>query len=442
LTERLGQAHERFAEVKQHYGPNHPEYRKAEGQLSQIQNQFDAARNGIVGRVEVEYREAVNREDMLKRAVTETKAEFDQLNMRSFEYESLKHEAEADRKLYEELITKIREAGINSGFQSSTVRIADNARPGWKPVFPNIPLNLGLAALFSALLAMGAAVLSDTLDNTVQDSEQVARFVKTEVIGGLPQVKLWKNRLAITPLGSGSAVTSLSRRPDNDRMLRSFEEAVRTLRNTILLGSFDRRIKSLLVTSATPGEGKSTVAVHLAMAHAQQIHKTLLIDCDLRRPSIDRKLGLQPAAGLSAVILNGVRWQDALIPVPEVPNLWALTTGPSSRRAAELIGKALPQILQEAAAEYDLVIVDAPPALGFPEPIQMATAVDGVVVIALAGETNRKALASVVATLQRLRANVVGVVLNEITKDVGDSYYYHGYYGKYARYYQLKNETA
>jgi Mrp family chromosome partitioning ATPase len=153
-------------------------------------------------------------------------------------------------------------------------------------------------------------------------------------------------------------------------------------------------------------------------------------------------MGLQPAAGLSAVILNGVRWQDALIPVPEVPNLWALTPGPSSRRAAELIGKALPQILQEAAAEYDLVIVDAPPALGFPEPIQLATAVDGVVVIALAGETNRKALASVVATLQRLRANVVGVVLNEITKDVGDSYYYHGYYGKYARYYQLKNETA
>jgi succinoglycan biosynthesis transport protein ExoP len=444
LTERLGQAHERFAEVKSHYGPNHPEYRKAEEQLSQIQNQFDAARTGVMRRVEVEYREAVNREDMLRKAVTETKAEFDQLNMRSFQYESLKHEAEADRKLYEELITKIREAGINSGFQSSTVRVADNARPGWKPVFPNIPLNLGLATIFSAILAMGAALLSDTLDNTIQDSEQVARFVKTEVIGGLPQVKFWKNRLALTPAGTQPApgATALARRPDNDRMLRSFEEAVRTLRNTILLGSFDRRIKSLLVTSATPGEGKSTVAVHLAMAHAQQVHKTLLIDCDLRRPSIDRKLGLEAATGLSSVILNGVRWQDTVVPVPEVPNLFALSTGASSRRAAELIGKALPQILLEAAAEYDLVVVDAPPALGFPEPIQMATAVDGVVVIALAGETNRKALASVVGTLQRLRANVVGVVLNEITKDVGDSYYYHGYYGKYSRYYELKNETA
>lgn len=443
LTERLGQAHERFADVKGHYGPNHPEYRKAEAQLSQIQNQFDAARSGVVGRVDVEYREALNREDMLHRAVTETKAEFDQLNARSFEYESLKHEAEADRKLYEELITKIREAGINSGFQSSTVRIADNARPGWKPVFPNIPINLGLAFLFSTIVAVGAAILSDSLDNAIQDSEQVSRFVKAEVIGGLPQVKLWKNRLNMAagalPEPGGSSV---ARRPDNDRMLRSFEEAIRTLRNTILLGSFDRRIKSLMVTSATPGEGKSTVAVHLAMAHAQQVHKTLLIDCDLRRPSIDRKLGLTPATGLSAVILNGVPWQDAVVPVPEVPNLFVLSTGASSRRAAELIGKALPQILEEASAGYDLIIVDAPPALGFPEPIQMATTVDGVVVIALAGETNRKALASVVNTLQRLRANVVGVVLNEITKDVGDSYYYHGYYGKYSRYYQLKNETA
>ena len=175
-------------------GRNHPEYRKAETQLKQVQKQFDAARNGVMRRVEVEYREAVNREGMLQKAVKETKAEFDRLNARSFEYESLKHEAEADKKLYEELITKIREAGINAGFQSSTVRIADNARPGWKPVFPNIPLNVGLALLLSTMLAVGAAVLSDTLDTTIRDTEQVSRLVKAEVIGGLPQVKSWKNR--------------------------------------------------------------------------------------------------------------------------------------------------------------------------------------------------------------------------------------------------------
>jgi capsular exopolysaccharide synthesis family protein len=443
LTERLGQAQEKFAEVKTHYGQNHPEYRKAETQLNQVQNQFDAARSGVVRRVEVEYRESLSRESMLEKAVAQSKAEFDRINARSFQYDSLKHEAEADKKLYDELITKIREAGINSGFQSSMVRIADNARPNWKAVFPNLKLNLILAFLFSTLLAVATAIFVDTLDNTIRDSDQISRLVKTEVIGSLPQVRPWKNRLALAAAGAKLPAGATEALRDHDeRMLRSFEEAVRTLRNTIILGSFDRRIRSLMITSATPGEGKSTVAVHLSLAHAQQDHKTLIIDCDLRRPSIDRKLGLTAERGLSGVILNGGSWRELVKPVPEAPNLYVLPTVGSSRRAADLIGKALPQILEEAASDYDLVIVDAPPALGFPEPIQMAIAVDAVAVIALAGQTNRKALASVVNTLQRLRANVVGVVLNEITKDVGNSYYYHGYYGKYSRYYQPTAETT
>jgi succinoglycan biosynthesis transport protein ExoP len=444
LMERLEETQNKFAEARQHYGSNHPEYRKADTQLLQVQKQFENARLGVMGRVEVEYREAVNREEMLKTAVTDTKAEFDRLNSRSFEYNALKHEAEADKKLYEELITKIREAGINAGFQSSTVRIADNARPALKAVFPDTTLNVALAFLLSTVLALGAALMSDTLDDTIRDTEQVSRVVKTDVIGGLPMVKNWKSRLVLANAGpeSEQGGTAMIRRPEDDRILSSFEEAIRTLRNTILLGSFDRRIRSLMVTSATPGEGKSTVAVHLALAHAQQKHKTLLIDCDLRRPSLDRKLGMTPEIGLSEVLLNGMPWRSAVTSVAGVPDLDVLITRNASRRAADLIGKALPQILEEAGAEYDLVIVDTPPALGFPEPLQLATAVDGVALIALAGQTNRKALASVVSTLVKLRANVLGVVLNEVTKDVNDSYYYQGYYGKYSRYYQLESETT
>ncbi len=441
LAERLGLAQERFAEVKAHYGQNHPEYRKAEGQLDQVQTQFDAARSSVMRRVEVEYHEALNREAMLKKAVAETKAESDRINARSFEYESLKHEAEADKKLYEELITRIREAGINAGFQSNTVRLADNARPSMDPVFPNIPLNVVLAFCFSLTLAMGAAVLSDTLDNTIRDNEQVSRIAKAEVIGGLPQVKSWKGRPSLNPAGS-SGTPALLNHPDNDRMLAGFGEAVRTLRNSILLSSFDRPMKSLMVTSATPGEGKSTVSCYLAMAHAQQNHKTLLIDCDLRRPSVHRRFGLTSETGLSGALIHGLAWKDCVLAAPNVPNLDILPAGPTSRRASDLIGRALPQILEEAASVYDLVIVDSPPALGFPEPLQMATAVDGVALIALAGQTDRKALASVVGMLRRLRANIVGVALNEVTKDLGDSYYYHGYYGKYARYYGRKAEAV
>ncbi|MCX6634981.1 MAG: GumC family protein, partial [Acidobacteria bacterium] len=129
LTERLNDTQERFAEAKAHYGTNHPEYRKLAAQAAELQRQLDSTRLVIARRIEIEYREALNRESMLEKAVRETKTEFDRLNARSFEYQSLKREAEADKKLYEELIRKIREAGINAGFQNSTIRIADPARP-------------------------------------------------------------------------------------------------------------------------------------------------------------------------------------------------------------------------------------------------------------------------------------------------------------------------
>jgi Mrp family chromosome partitioning ATPase len=116
-----------------------------------------------------------------------------------------------------------------------------------------------------------------------------------------------------------------------------------------------------------------------------------------------------------------------------VPELDILPAGPPSRRASDLVGRGLSEVLEEASREYDLVVLDAPPLLGFAEPLQMATAVDGVVVVARAGETSRKSVASVLATLNRLRAKVVGIVLNEVHKELSDSYYYYGYYRSYYR---------
>ena len=217
---------------------------------------------------------------------------------------------------------------------------------------------------------------------------------------------------------------------------RSFEEAVRTLRNSILLTSFDRPLKSILMTSATPGEGKTAAAVQLAIAHAQQKLKTLLIDADLRRPGVARTLGLKPAEGLATALSNGMLWRDKLTQLEDLPDLDILAAGPVSRRTVDLVGSGLPKILEDAEKDYDLIVIDAPPLLGFSEPLKMATCVDGVVVVILAGQTNRKAIAAGVATLQRLRANVVGLVLNEVTHEMNDSYYYYGYYNKKYKYYK------
>ncbi|MEO8050022.1 MAG: polysaccharide biosynthesis tyrosine autokinase [Acidobacteriota bacterium] len=467
LTENLNESREKFAEVKNHYGLNHPEFKKAQSRVQELESQLASTGDSVRQRVEVEYREAEDREAILAGAVQETKTEFDRLNARSFEYQTLKREADGDKTLYEELVRKIREAGINASFQNSSIRVADPARPGLKPVFPKIWLNLLLAFLSATFVAVAAAVVNDVLDNTVRDPDQVTRLMKAEVIGSLPAVKDWRRRLSpINAHQSGFHANGVHTNgvqtngiPSNGLLngaslnghgkgrknlevvadggyeaLSTYEEAIRTLRNSILLTDFDRRLRSILLTSASPSEGKSTVAAHLAATHAGQGKRTLLIDGDLRRPSVHRLYQVPNSVGLSNVLLQQISWRDALVQMPEPAGLDILPAGPSTRRASDLIGAGLAELVDEAAREYDLVVLDAPPLLGFAEPLQMATAVDGVIVVARAGDTSRTALSSVIATLARLRANLVGVVLNEVHREISPGYYY-SYYNRYSKYY-------
>jgi succinoglycan biosynthesis transport protein ExoP len=444
LTESLNDAEQHFAEAKNHYGINHPEFKKAQSRVQELESQVAATRASIAQRVEIEYHESADREKMLEAAVQETKAEFDRLNSRQFEYQTLKNEAEGDKKLYEELIRKIKEAGINASFQNSMIRVADPARPGLKPVFPITWLNVLLAFLFATFFGVGAAVLNDVLDNTIRDPDQVARWLNTDVIGSLPAVKDWRRRLSPIHHAAGARNGHLAKLPSNgtalvhvtdpsEQALSNYEEAIRTLRNSILLTDFDRRLRSVLLTSASPSEGKSTVAAHLAATHASQHKRTLLIDGDLRRPSVHRLFQVPNTMGLSNVLMKEINWLDAVVVMDEPNGLHILPAGPSTRRASDLIGMGLAELIEEATRQYDLVVLDAPPLLGFAEPLQMATAVDGVIVVARAGDTSRKALSSVITTLARLRANLVGVVLNEVHREVSAGYYY--YYGHYSKYY-------
>jgi polysaccharide biosynthesis transport protein len=466
LQERVNQAKQHFADISTIYGANHAEYRKASNDLAEVQRQFDEMKQNVEQRIETDYHEAQNREQMLEKAVAATKAEYDQLNARSFEYQQLKRDADADKTLYGDLERRIREATVNAGFQNSSIRIADLARPPDIPVFPKKGLNLLLAFIISSVLAVCGAILVDVLDTTIRDPEQAAHALDTSVIGTLPAVK--DMRRLITPSGSRDAgeqspaappsgLSLLSPSPvslvryagNGDRApakgsqrrasapptgyegISSYEESIRSLRHSIFLPDFDRTVKSLLLTSATPGEGKSTATIHLAIAHSEQNKKTLIIDADLRRPSVHKKLNLEGNVGLSNVLLGEMTWKQVVVPALHWNGLDVIPAGAASRRASDLIGPIIVDILDEAAKEYDLILVDAPPLLGFAEVMQVATAVDGVVVLARAGQTNRKAVARALATLRRLRANVIGLVLNEVDKHNSQGYYYYTDYRKY-----------
>jgi len=436
LSEALNQARQRFALVKSTYGPTHPEYRKAASEVTEVEAQIESTRSNIDNRVEVDYREALNREQILQKAVADTKAEWDNINSQSYQYQRLKQEADADKNLYDELIRKIREGDINAGFQNNDIRIADLARPPMHPVFPDKTLNLSLAFLFSVLLAIGAVLLKDSLDTTLRDPKEASRFLGTDVIGTMPVDRLAAKlpRLAST---MGSISTKIRQNGIGKGYYSSasaFDESVRTIRNTILLSDFEGRLRSIVLTSAAPSEGKTTMAAHLAIANADRGKKTLLVDGDLRRPSLHAKFGLNPQVGFSNVLTGELLWQDVVISVAGHPNLSLLPSGPGSHRAADLIGPRLAPLLDEFAKEFDLVILDSPPLLGFAECLQMATAADGVLIVSRAAETKRKAVAEVISVLSRLRTNIIGVVLNQVSQNTSaDGYSYYGYY-RYGHY--------
>ena len=213
---------------------------------------------------------------------------------------------------------------------------------------------------------------------------------------------------------------------------------MRTLRDSILLPNLANPPRTLLMTSATPREGKTTTAVHLAVVHSQQKRRTLLIDADLRRPSVYGHLGVSNDRGLSDVVNGRIEWRDAL-QIPEgLPDLAVLPAGRASRRAADGLGKTLRALLDEAgmisiwwcATRLRCWVLRS--LCRLPRWWMASSSC-----VALAGRTQRPALASVVGSLRRLNANVMGVVLNEVRQDLSDRYYYYGYYGKYyGKYYK------
>ncbi len=445
LEDALNTSRQHFALIKATYGSNHPEYRKAALELAEVERQFDEARNNIAQILEAQYNQAQTREQILGKTVVDTKTEWDSLNSRSFQYRQLKQEADADKALYDELVKKIQEADINAGFQDNNIGIADAARPALSPIFPNVRQNLLMALLLSTILAIGAIVLLDSFDTTLRDPQKASRFLGVDVIGTMPidrgaaQLPRPVAALGETALAK---IASSSNRKGYYGTISDFEEAVRTIRNTIFLADFEGRLRSIAITSAGPSEGKSTISAHLAIANSDRGKKTLLVDGDMRRPSLHSKFGLTPRTGLSNVLTGELQWQDVVLSVDGKPNLRILPAGPGSHRSADLIGPRLSHLLDEFAKEYDLVILDSPPLLGFAESLQIATASDGVLIISMAGETKRKAVAAVISVLKRLRANIIGVVLNQVSQNTSsEGYSYHGYY-HYGRYGYRRSEES
>jgi exopolysaccharide transport family protein len=425
------------AELSTQFGPSYPKLAQLENQLKEIDAQLLAETRKVGGKIRGQYMAALQRENMLHDALEKQKQEANKLNESAIEYSLLKRDLDTNRQLYEGLLEKLKEAGVSAGLRSNNFRIVDVARVPTAPVEPNIPRNLAFAFMLGLTSGVGLAFLLEGLDSTVRTTEQA------QMISGLPP-------LGMIPLGSRTAreganpkrlVIATSKEAveliTQVRPQSQMAESYRALRTSLLLSNLGAPPKVIMVTSALPQEGKTTTSINCAVVLAQKGIRVLLIDADLRRPSIHKTLGMGPRSGLSNVLTGSATLQQAITRSPTLPNLDVLPAGTPPPNPAELLASAnMRDVLQELRGQYDHIVVDTPPTLSVTDAVVLSPRADAIVLVIRSGQTTKQALRRSRDILMQVNAKVSGVLLNAVDLSSPDYYYYYEYQGKYARYYR------
>ena len=425
------------ADLSTQFGPSYPKLTQLNNQLKEIDAQIVGEMKKIASKVRGQYTTSLQREGMLRDALEKQKQEANKLNESAIEYTLLKRDVETNRQLYEGLLEKLKEAGVSAGLKSNNFRIVDSARPPSGPIEPNIPRNLMFAVVLGLASGVGLAFLLEGLDNTVRTTEQA------QMISGLAS-------LGMIPLGSKSAregpnpkrlVIATSKEAvelvTQVRPQSQMAESYRALRTSLLLSNLGAPPKVIMVTSALPQEGKTTTSINVAVVLAQKGVRVLLIDADLRRPSIHKTLGMGPHSGLSNVLTGSTTLEQAITRTAVLPNLFVLPAGTPPPNPAELLASSnMKDVLSQLSEQYDHVVVDTPPSLSVTDAVVLSPRADAVVLVIRSGQTTKQALRRSRDILTQVNAKVVGVLLNAVDLSSPDYYYYYEYQGKYARYYR------
>jgi capsular exopolysaccharide synthesis family protein len=395
-----------------------------------------------LAKVRDQYLAAVQRERLLTGVFEQQKQEANQLSEAAIEYTSLKRDADTNRSLYQDLLQRLKEASVTAGLRSSNIRVVDVARIPIVPAKPNVPRNIALGFLLGLAGGVGLAFLQESLDTTVANLEQLSTITALPALGTIPlQLAAHGHRKRLSSGVVSNEEQEATGPVTYSRPKSEAAESYRALRTSILLSSFGAPPKVILVTSALPQEGKTTVSTNSAMVLAQKGGRVLLVDADLRRPGVGKALGIKTSAGLSTVLSGVDKVEDALVPFPQLPNLQILPAGPIPPNPVELLGSSvMKDYIARWRDEYDHIVIDTPPCLSVTDSVVLSVDADRVILVARSGQTPKAALRRASELLVQVNARVMGIVLNAFNMRSADGYYY--YYGsKYAsRYYQQDNE--
>jgi succinoglycan biosynthesis transport protein ExoP len=427
LREKEAELNTQYALMTTQFGSGYPKVIELNNQLKEVRIQIASEEKKMQEKLREDYLAALQREKLLTAAFEQQKQEANKLNENAIEYTVLKRDAESNRQLYQDLLLRLKEAGVSAGLRSSNIRVVDVARPPTAPITPNVPRNLQIGLLLGLACGMGLAFVLESLDTSIRNMEELGAISTLPALGTIP-LQLSNNgslRKRLKTVSSGSEMPEAPALVTYARPRSEAAEAYRALRTSILLSSFGAPPKVILVTSALPQEGKTTISANSALVLAQRGSRVLLLDADLRRPGIDKLFGIKARGGLSTLISGVEKFEGVVVQSAEVPNLWILPAGPIPPQPAELLGSSvMKDYVIRWRSEFDHIIIDTPPCLSVTDAVVLSPEADRVILVARAGKTSKLALRRACDLLLRVNARVMGIVLNAIDVRSGHGYYY------------------
>jgi succinoglycan biosynthesis transport protein ExoP len=476
-----------YQKMEERFQPDYPELQRTKVEMESARKSLDDETQNLVKGAYSEYQTALSKERSLQAEFDEQKNEAFKMNSSAVLYNGLKVEIQNKKTLLDSLLRRESETGVEArlkGLRTSNIRVVDRARVPVRPSSPNKKRNLILALILGLGGGVGLAFLFDFLDNSVKTSEDVERYAGLPTLGVVPKFSLagankaysYGRRLkegkkpkqitggagasaagsaaSGTGLGIGAGTGAGAGASDTTGFVAAVEkaespltielvphffpnsrlaESYRSIRTALLLSSADRPVKTMAVTSALPGEGKTVSVANLAVTLAQSGKTVLVVDADLRRPRQHRLFKVKNTFGLTTYLTDSVPIKD-VVKSTEIPNLFLVNAGPIPPNPAELLGsEKMTRFIKMMAEECDYMLFDLPPMLEISDALVLGAKVDGVVLVVWGDKTSREALRKAREKLDMLKVRTLGVIINNVTLPHHGGYYYKDYYHHYHR---------
>jgi capsular exopolysaccharide synthesis family protein len=422
-----------YAEKGQIYRPDYPEMVQLKARLDATRTTLREEIRKAVDSAEADYRAALKKESSLRGLLDEQRGDVTRMNKNAIFYHTLRTEVENMRTLLGTLVARQNEIQVSSqlgGLRTSNIKVVDRALVPGGPFTPNVRRNLLTALLLGLFGGLGLIFLVEYLDNTVKGPEDVEKLVGLPSLGFIPFLSADGLKKKSDPYGSyrsygtegdkpGEAVPDVWEIELINHIYPKFSiaEDYRTVRTSILFSHADSAPKTICFTSTLPQEGKTATSANLAVSFAQLEGKVLLVDADLRKPRLHKVFNLRNVNGLSSY-LAGKNSFEEVVQMTSIDNVWTIPSGPHPPNPAELLNsRRMKELLALAKDRFNIVLLDTPPVLAVIDPVIVSSLVDSTVFVVRAGKTTRRPLVRAIEEIRKSKADIIGVVFNEVKID-------------------------